>query len=114
MAKRTITMLTDDLDGTQIKDGSGETVHFSLQGTDYEIDLTDQNAAALRDVLAPYVASATRKSGRAARGRGRSRASQDGRPDAGAVRAWAQANDIQVSERGRIPADVYSKYEAAN
>jgi hypothetical protein len=30
------------------------------------------------------------------------------------VRAWAREQGIAVSERGRIPADVVAKFEAAN
>ena len=72
MAQRTIVQLTDDLDGKPIPDGKGETIRFSLDRTDYEIDLTDKNAKALRDTLAKYVTAArrtgtgTRSAGRAA------------------------------------------------
>ena len=42
MAQRTIVQLTDDLDGKPIPDGKGETVRFSLDRTDYEIDLGEK------------------------------------------------------------------------
>ncbi|WP_294981886.1 Lsr2 family protein, partial [uncultured Microbacterium sp.] len=58
MARKIVHQLVDDLDGTVLEVGDGETVLFSLDGTAYEIDLTTDNAAALRDALAPYVAAA--------------------------------------------------------
>lgn len=61
MAKRTTTTLVDDFDGTDIPRGLGETVRFSIDGRDYEIDLRDENAAALRDKLRPFLASARRR-----------------------------------------------------
>lgn len=120
MAQRTIVRLTDDLDGKPIPDGKGETIRFSLDRTDYEIDLADKNAKALRGTFAKYV-SAARRTG-AGRGTGRSRASRggtgssrDGRGyDPKAVRAWAESNGIQVSQRGRVPADLVAKFQAAN
>lgn len=53
MAQRTITTLVDDLDGSELERGSGETVRFGVDGRTYEIDLSDDNAAALREVLQP-------------------------------------------------------------
>ena len=63
MAQRTVVQLTDDLDGKPIPDGKGETIRFSLDRTDYEIDLTDKNAKALRDAFATYVSAARRSTG---------------------------------------------------
>lgn len=56
MTTRRLTVITDDLDGTQ-----GATTHtFSLSGTTYEIDLTESNAAELRAALEPYITAARR------------------------------------------------------
>ena len=52
MARRIVHQFVDDLDGTVLEVGSGETVLFSLDGSAYEIDLTDDNAAALREEVA--------------------------------------------------------------
>src|SRR5215203_2461071 len=56
-----ITHESPGLDGKSIPDGKGETVRFSLDRTDYEIDLTDKNAKALRDAFATYVSATRRK-----------------------------------------------------
>ena len=117
MAQRTVVQLTDDLDGKPIPDGKGETIRFSLDRQDYEIDLTDKNAKALRDAFAAYVSAARRTAGGTRSGRGRS-----GRTGAGAardydpkaVRVWAESQGIQVSQRGRVPADLVAKFQAAN
>ncbi|MCP2256587.1 Lsr2 protein [Streptoalloteichus tenebrarius] len=53
--------LVDDLDGSTGSDISP--VRFGLDGVDYTIDLTASNAAKLRDLLEPYVASARRARG---------------------------------------------------
>jgi hypothetical protein len=58
MVQRVEIRLTDDLDGTNIPAGKGETIRFSLDGTAYEIDLRSRNAAAFRKALAPYIAAA--------------------------------------------------------
>ena len=54
MAQRFQVVLIDDLDGSE----AAETVHFSLDGTGYEIDLSRDNASRLRDVLTPYLGAA--------------------------------------------------------
>ena len=109
MAKTTIVQLTDDLDGSK----ADKTVSFGIDGANYEIDLSQENAAALEDAFAKYVGAARRVSGRAAAGRGRTTRTTVS-SDSKAVRAWAASNGIEVSPRGRIPADVVKQFEAAN
>lgn len=119
MAQRTIVQLTDDLDGKPIAEGRGETVRFALDRQDYEIDLGEKNAKAMRDTLGKYVSAARRVSA-GSRAGGRSRGSS-GRSvpasrdyDPKAVRAWAESQGIEVSQRGRVPADLIAKFQAAN
>lgn len=114
MAQKVQVLLVDDLDGGT----AVETIAFSLDGAGYEIDLTAKNAAKLRDAFAPFVGAARRSGGRAA-SRGARRAPRKAAAVAGGnrtadVRAWARANKIKVSERGRISADVVAKYDAAH
>ena len=107
MAQRVTVALEDDLDGGP----AAETVRFSVGGSEYEIDLSTKNAAALRKQLAPFIEHA-RKAGRAQRRRpGRTAASRE---RSGGIRAWAKDQGIAVSSRGRIPAHVVAQYEAAN
>lgn len=106
MAQRTVVQLIDDLTGDDLE--QGETVTFALDGVSYELDLSADNATAMRDRLANYVACARRVGGR--RGGG---ASVPAGVDNRAVRAWAASNGVELNKRGRIPASVVEQYRAA-
>jgi hypothetical protein len=111
MAQKHIVQLIDDLDGGP----ATETVNFALDGATYEIDLSDKNAARLRDALAQYVGNARRASrgGRsAAGGSGRRTISRGDREQTQAIREWARKNGHKVGEKGRIPASVLQAYHA--
>ena len=56
MAKQVITLLTDDLDGGE----ADRTVEFGLDGVNYTIDLSEKNAAKLREVFEPYLHAGSR------------------------------------------------------
>ena len=58
MAVRYETIYVDDLDGVEIEDGRAETIKFGVDGKDYEIDLSEQNAAAFREAVQPYLSAA--------------------------------------------------------
>jgi hypothetical protein len=108
MAQKVQVVLVDDLDGGS----ADETVTFSLDGVSYEIDLSHDNAAHLRDVLAPYVGhgrrvgGARRSSGRAARATGDTNPAE--------IREWAKSQGIAVNERGRISAELQATFQAAH
>ncbi|MEO8105755.1 MAG: Lsr2 family protein [Actinomycetes bacterium] len=105
MAQKVQIVLIDDID-----DGpADETVLFSLDGTSYEIDLSTRNAARLRASFAEFVGHARKAQGRAAIRRPRS--SRSGK--SAEIRAWARQQGLAVNERGRIPADLAAKFEAA-
>ena len=113
MARRIVHQLVDDIDGTVLGIGEGETVHFSLNNTAYEIDLTTENADAFREALEPYIAGARRASASSTR-TGSTRKRAAGSPETAAIREWANDNGHKVSERGRIPAAVIDAYRAAH
>jgi hypothetical protein len=112
VAKRTIHVLVDDLDGGE----ADETVKFAIDGSQYEIDLSKKNASKIRGVLAPYVAAGTRvgRGGVLAGGRSaaRTRAGGADRDQNRAIRDWAQSKGIQVSDRGRIKQEIVDRYNA--
>jgi hypothetical protein len=118
MAQKVNIVLVDDIDGSE----ATETVSFGLDGTNYEIDLNDQNAAALREVLASYVGhgrkvgSAPRRGGgRRSGGSGSSSAgSAAGGPTAREIRDWARENGHDVPDRGRVSAEVREAYDKAH
>ena len=111
MATVTRTYLVDDLDGTE--DGV-ETVHFSIDKPEYEIDLAPENAVRLRDKLERFVQAGheLRQSKRVVRRQVISGAVT--KEQTQAIRHWARENGLQVSERGRIPANVREAFEAAH
>jgi hypothetical protein len=109
MAKSVSVIVTDDLDGSE----NAERVAFSLDGVSYEIDLASKNRAKLEKALAPFI-EAGRKAPRSStrrRGAGQNGSSAD---RGAAVRAWAKASGLKVSERGRVSADIMRQYEAAH
>jgi Lsr2 len=122
MAQKVQVILVDDVDGGE----AAETVSFALDGVSYEIDVSEKNADALREALAPWVGHARRVGGRSGGGRtrssssssggsGRSRSSSGGgRHDLSEVRAWARENGYQVSDRGRVSSEVIAAYEKAH
>jgi hypothetical protein len=110
VAQKIQTLFIDDLDGSPAEG----TVRFGLDGTEYEIDLNERHAKALRDALASYVSAARRASG------GARRPARTGRRPASAnglntteVREWAKAQGIDVKDRGRVPAELVVKFKAA-
>jgi hypothetical protein len=108
MASVTQVRLVDDLDGGE----ADESVAFSLNGKNFEIDLSAKRAAELRDILAPYVGAARRAGGGATVRRQRGTAASSARrEDTSAIREWAVAHGHQVSGRGRISAAVIEAYE---
>ncbi|GIM63920.1 Lsr2 family protein [uncultured Nocardioides sp.] len=110
MAQKVNIVLVDDLDGTE----ATETVSFGLDGTTYEIDLNDANAASLREALSGYVGHARKVAGGGRRTRRSSGSSSSSSSNTKDVREWAKAQGMEVSERGRISADVQQAYDAAH
>ena len=95
MAKQTTVVLVDDLDGST----AAEQVEFAIDGRSYEIDLSAANSAKLREALAPFISAARRTGGRAQNQ---------------AIREWAVAQGMKISERGRIPSNVLEAYHKAH
>ena len=110
MAQKIQVLLVDDLDGSK----ADESVTFALDGVTYEIDLTSEHAAQLREDFAKWIGAARKVSGRTASSRGRSRGRRSSASSAEAIRQWARANGYTVSDRGRIPQSVREAYEAAH
>ena len=104
MAQKTEILYIDDIDGSPA-DG---TIRFALDGTAYEIDLNKKHADQLAKVIRPYVDAARKvpSSRQSAHGARPARHNQSD------VRAWARAQGLQVSNRGRLPANLLARYES--
>jgi hypothetical protein len=87
-----------------------ETVAFGLDGAEYEIDLTEEEAARLRDGIAEFTDAARRMGGKRRRGLAQAKAVPAPRNDVTAVREWARDQGYEVSDRGRIPIVVQEAY----
>ena len=64
MAKRVITVLTDDIDGGD----ADRTIEFGLDGVNFTIDLSDKNIGKLRKALVPRGPYPDERAQRIARG----------------------------------------------
>src|SRR5688500_15424834 len=95
-------MLIDDLDGSE----GAETITYTVDGQEYEVDLSEKNAEEFRSALQPYIdASRTVERPpvltltRARTGR-RQSSGGSGRDDIPQIRVWAEAQGMDVSARG--------------
>lgn len=105
MARKVQVVIQDDLDGRE----PAQSIRFGLEGIEYEIDLTEQNADEFRTRLAPWIAAARVSEAPIPEPR-----SASGSSAPADIRRWAADNGIPVQTRGRISIDLRSKYEAAH
>jgi hypothetical protein len=111
VAQKVRVEILDDLDGS----AAGQTVPFSLDGVSYEIDLSDTNAAVLRDGFARFITAGRRVGGRKLRvatGQPATVTTTHREPNH-QNRTWAKANSYTVSERGRLSSEVITAFEQA-
>ena len=107
MAQKIQTLFIDDIDGGE----AAGTVRFGLDGVEYEIDLSTEHSDELHTAFGKYISHARKVGGTSKRApRGRRTA---GTIDTTAVRSWAREQGYDVKERGRVPADLVAKYQAA-
>jgi hypothetical protein len=107
MAQQIQTLFIDDIDGGE----AAGTVRFALDGIAYEIDLSIEHTDELHTALGKYIGHARKTGGTPRRApRGRRAASTI---DTTAVRTWAREQGYDIKDRGRVPADLVAKYQAA-
>lgn len=109
MAIETRRYIIDDLavkDDPRSEVPADETIRFAVNGAEYEIDLSSANAGEFHAQLRRYREAARRV-----------RTAHAPRPAAhrqqtAKIRDWARSNNIEVSNWGRLPADLVARYEA--
>lgn len=106
MAQKVKIILVDDIDSGS----ADETVRFGLDGTQYEIDLSTDNAKKLRGALKTYTDAGRKVGGRSTRPRGTGASRSN---EAAQIREWARNNGYTVSERGRVNSEIIEAYRAA-
>lgn len=105
MARKTFVELIDDLDGSR----ADSTLQFALEGVEYEIDLSKEHVEELHADFTKWIVAARRVGGRARRSSGVPSSAKE----TAKIRTWARENGYDVSDRGRISADVREAYHAA-
>jgi hypothetical protein len=120
VAKQVVTELVDDIDGSPIDDGAGESIEFSVSGVDYVIDLKTKNANEFHRKLDYYIDHATRTGGRKRKtapvsvAAPASPATKRDPAQTRAIRQWAADEGYEINDRGRIPAEIEEAYNAAH
>lgn len=116
MAKATVDVLVDDLDGSS----AAETIRLGWNGDWRELELSKKHLASLSKALdkywdagRPVSADGQPRRRSPSRTTTPSRAGKTQR-DPKVIRAWATANGIAIPARGRIPRDVERQYNDAN
>ncbi|MFC3998042.1 Lsr2 family protein [Nocardiopsis sediminis] len=109
MAQKVQVLLVDDVDGGEAE----ETVSFSVDGTNYEIDLSGVHAKQLREAVAPFLKAARKAPPKQGRGaRAAKQRTAPNRERSAEIRAWAKEHGKDVSERGRIPQAIVDEFYA--
>src|SRR5215475_5117547 len=98
-----------DYDSKEIPSGEHMTRAFSLDGRDYEIDLCEKHSQKFDETMKRFADRARKVSSKVGRTKRRTTAH---RRRSAEIRAWAKRSGMEVSDRGRIPAQVITKYEA--
>ncbi|OUS97251.1 Lsr2 family protein [Rhodococcus sp. NCIMB 12038] len=115
MARKVVVEIVDDIDGTAIGD-DGESIHYAVDGVEYEIDLKDEHAKEFRETLQYYIEHSTRVGGR------KHRADRSANPttakrrrdETKKIRTWAIEQGYELSVRGRIPTEVEQAFRDAH
>jgi hypothetical protein len=124
MSKTVKVILTCDLDHDETVDQGVMTVEFGYEGERYSIELCSAHLDEYHGWMQDYVnhgtpagrsSGATRGPVKKAATRRRSATPVAGASsDLAAIRAWARDNGYQVSDRGRISAEIRNAYSAAH
>jgi hypothetical protein len=96
-----------DYDGKDIPRGQEHTRSFGVDGREYEIDLCRKHNERLDSALQGYI-DVSRRASRPPR----RRRTMAHRQRSAEIRSWAKHRGIEVSDRGRIPANVVTRFEA--
>lgn len=119
--RKEIVEYIDDLDGEPIDAGLAQTIRFTVDNVDYEIDLRPAHVEQLRRDMTRWIAAARPPCGDPDHRHGTAPAAETKRPVAArdryqlaAVRSWAKSQGITVPARGRVPRQVLEQFDAAH
>lgn len=114
MARRKITQYFDDMDNTPLDEDDLNVIRFGYEGTEYILDLSDENAREFREIMEPYVRAARKVSSVRGGGRRGEGATIGSRGNSREIREWAVAQGMKVANRGKIPIEILNAYEEAH
>ncbi|WP_412099904.1 histone-like nucleoid-structuring protein Lsr2 [Corynebacterium aurimucosum] len=103
MARREITQFFDDIDNKPLSEEELVVIRFSVDGKDYLLDVSQENADKFHAALGPFIKAARHPVKKDTR-----------RYKPADVRVWAAKHGYQVAERGKIPNEVILAYRNAN
>lgn len=110
MARKNITRYYDDLDGQPLDADQVVEVRFGYKGRNYVLDVSQNNAEDIDEVLSGYASKATVESAAEASKR-RSEAQSSARARNRVIRQWARDNGFDVAVRGAVPKDIIELFE---
>ncbi|NLV81252.1 MAG: Lsr2 family protein [Rhodococcus sp.] len=129
MAQRVQVEYFDDIDGEPIAEGLAQSIRIAIDDVEYELDLRPANADRFWAQLEPWLKESRRNRAAspaippttptpvpARTGRPRTHKIIPGRSpeQLAAIRHWARGQGYEVSSRGRIPAHILDRFEAAH
>lgn len=115
MAEKIVYQIVDDLDGSEIPNGSGERVKFALRGIRYQIDLSSVNVTKLEKAFKPYIDAASKIQGNSGTpSKAKRNLGATAKEQTADIREWARERGYAVSDRGRIKADIIQAYRSAH
>lgn len=109
MARETVQIYFDDLTGEPVEADEVQTIKFAWEGKALRLDLNQENAEVLEEVMKPYLDAATLVTSSEIK-----KSPKPKRTDLNEVRSWARENGMEVSDRGRVPIKVLDAYDNRN
>lgn len=103
MARHNIVQYSDDFDGTPLNEDEVRVIRFSVDGTDYLLDVSESNAGRFYEAIAPFIAKAHTQP-----------VDVMASISASEIRLWAKEQGYEVASRGKIPAELIEDYRAAH
>ncbi|MCT2077528.1 histone-like nucleoid-structuring protein Lsr2 [Dietzia cinnamea] len=101
MAQHFQVRYTDDIDGSDLGE-TANTLSFAFEGKEYSIDLSDDNAEAFRQTIAPYIEAGHRVASAKAKA-ARKNTGKTPPADTKAIREWARENATTSPTAGAFP-----------
>lgn len=108
--QKVITEFIDDIDGSVAE----RTFTFAVDGANYEIDLSTSNIGEFKAAIGGFIESSRKVKATSNGSKLRAVKPGSNREHLAAVRSWLRQQGHDVKDRGRLPADLVAKFDAAH